>query len=161
MTLSIQTCCPYCYSAFDMPQEQLDQSDAKGRCGQCQQVFLVNDHLVVTGDKQYPVAHDESVKADPIEQVSITTKASSGSYNFKSVSYKISPYDLVESEGKGANDLLDESKNSRSATEALTESQLNPCQIDSEPLDLANAWESPINSATNTDLKARQSASQA
>lgn len=48
MSMAIQTRCPHC---FTVPIEQLNNPDAKGRCGQCQQVFLVNKNLLVSSSQ--------------------------------------------------------------------------------------------------------------
>ncbi|MDN5566612.1 MAG: hypothetical protein L0G25_07375 [Psychrobacter sp.] len=83
MTLSIQTRCPQCYSLFDVLEEQLDQVDVKGRCGQCQQVFLVNDHLVVSGDNQPAMLENDFENNKGIfNQEGIENIAARGSYNF-------------------------------------------------------------------------------
>ncbi|WP_350656524.1 DUF3426 domain-containing protein [Psychrobacter sp. S1-30-MNA-CIBAN-0213] len=50
MTTLIKTQCPSCQAYFSLPQAQLNELNAKARCGRCQQVFLVNENLVVSGD---------------------------------------------------------------------------------------------------------------
>jgi len=50
MTTLIKTQCPSCQAYFSLPKAQLDELNAKARCGRCQQVFLVNENLVVSGD---------------------------------------------------------------------------------------------------------------
>jgi predicted Zn finger-like uncharacterized protein len=50
MTTPIKTQCPHCHAAFSLPSTKLNQADAKGRCGRCQQVFLLNDYLIVSAD---------------------------------------------------------------------------------------------------------------
>lgn len=42
-----QTKCPSCHAIYPMPTTKLGDPDAKARCGRCQQVFLLNDNLVV------------------------------------------------------------------------------------------------------------------
>lgn len=54
MTTLIKTQCPSCQAYFSLPQSQLNERDAKARCGRCQQVFLVNENLVVSGDDRLP-----------------------------------------------------------------------------------------------------------
>lgn len=54
MTTLIKTQCPSCQAYFSSPQAQLNELDAKARCGRCQQVFLVNENLVVSGDDHLP-----------------------------------------------------------------------------------------------------------
>ena len=51
MTTLIKTQCPSCQAYFSLPQTLLNELDAKVRCKRCQQIFLVNEHLVVSGDE--------------------------------------------------------------------------------------------------------------
>ena len=44
----IKTQCPTCHTLFSLAPAQLSKAEAKARCGNCQQVFLVNEHLVET-----------------------------------------------------------------------------------------------------------------
>lgn len=45
MTLLFQTRCPQCHGYFNVSEAQVNQADAKGRCGRCKNVFLINDYL--------------------------------------------------------------------------------------------------------------------
>ncbi|MGO2504769.1 MAG: zinc-ribbon and DUF3426 domain-containing protein [Psychrobacter alimentarius] len=48
MTTAIKTQCPHCKACFDVQQTQLNKVNAIVNCEQCQQSFLVNQHLIVT-----------------------------------------------------------------------------------------------------------------
>lgn len=50
--MSHQTKCPSCHAIYPMPSAKLGDPNAKARCGRCQQVFLLNDNLVVFEDTQ-------------------------------------------------------------------------------------------------------------
>lgn len=53
MTAPLKTQCPSCHLCFNIPSallKVLDQASTEVRCGNCQHVFLVNDHLVVSAD---------------------------------------------------------------------------------------------------------------
>ncbi|WP_201554023.1 zinc-ribbon and DUF3426 domain-containing protein [Psychrobacter sp. 72-O-c] len=52
MTSPIRTQCPHCHNFFNVPRAHLNRANAKGRCGHCQQVFLINDYLVVSANHQ-------------------------------------------------------------------------------------------------------------
>ncbi len=52
MTAVVKTQCPSCQAYFSVPQAQLNEPNARARCGRCQQIFLVNNHLVVYDDEQ-------------------------------------------------------------------------------------------------------------
>ncbi|SNT69475.1 zinc-ribbon and DUF3426 domain-containing protein [Psychrobacter sp. LV10R520-6] len=52
MTSPIRTQCPHCHNFFDVPRAHLNRTNAKGRCGHCQQVFLINNYLVVSANHQ-------------------------------------------------------------------------------------------------------------
>lgn len=43
---SRRTQCPSCHATFPMPDAKLGKPNAKAKCGRCQHVFLLNDHLV-------------------------------------------------------------------------------------------------------------------
>ncbi|MGM8887223.1 zinc-ribbon domain-containing protein, partial [Psychrobacter sp. 1U2] len=51
MTTLIKTQCPSCQAYFSLPQTLLNELDAKVRCKRCQQIFLVNENLVVSGNE--------------------------------------------------------------------------------------------------------------
>ena len=42
----IKTQCPACHTRFSLAPAQLNKAEAKARCGSCQHIFLVNEHLV-------------------------------------------------------------------------------------------------------------------
>ena len=44
--MSLVTKCPSCYTSFIVRPEQLTAHEGKVRCGQCQHVFIANDHLI-------------------------------------------------------------------------------------------------------------------
>lgn len=50
MTTVIKTQCPHCQACFNIQQTQLNKVNAIVNCEQCQQSFLVNQHLIVTPD---------------------------------------------------------------------------------------------------------------
>lgn len=50
MTTVIKTQCPHCQACFNIQQIQLNKVNAIVNCEQCQQSFLVNQHLIVTPD---------------------------------------------------------------------------------------------------------------
>lgn len=56
MTTLIKTQCPSCQAYFSLPQTLLSELDAKVRCKRCQQIFLVNENLVVSGDEPSDVS---------------------------------------------------------------------------------------------------------
>lgn len=45
-----QTKCPSCHATYPMPSAKLGDPNAKAKCGRCQQVFLLNEHLVLPED---------------------------------------------------------------------------------------------------------------
>lgn len=53
MTTAIKTQCPHCRACFDVQQTQLNKANAIVNCKQCQQSFLVNQHLIVTHDASH------------------------------------------------------------------------------------------------------------
>lgn len=61
MTTPIKTQCPHCHTPFNLPHAQLNQADTKARCGRCQHVFLVNEHLIVSANNQ-PELTDKAIK---------------------------------------------------------------------------------------------------
>jgi len=65
MTSPIRTQCPHCHDFFNVPRAYLNRTDAKGRCGRCQQVFLINDYLVVSANHQQT---DKNSKISVAEQ---------------------------------------------------------------------------------------------
>lgn len=50
MTTVIKTQCPHCQTCFNVHQDQLNKVNAIVNCEQCQESFLVNQHLIVTPD---------------------------------------------------------------------------------------------------------------
>lgn len=56
MTTLIKTQCPSCQAYFSLPQTLLNELEAKVRCKRCQQIFLVNENLVVSGDEPSDVS---------------------------------------------------------------------------------------------------------
>ena len=48
MTTAIKIQCPHCHASFNLPRAPLNQAAVKGRCGHCQQIFLVNEQSVVS-----------------------------------------------------------------------------------------------------------------
>ena len=57
MTTLIKTQCPSCQAYFSLPQTLLSEPDAKVRCKRCQQIFLVNENLVVSGDEPSDISN--------------------------------------------------------------------------------------------------------
>lgn len=51
MSSLIKTQCPACHTRFSLAPAQLNTADAKARCGNCQQTFLVNEHLIDIADE--------------------------------------------------------------------------------------------------------------
>ncbi|WP_201528600.1 MULTISPECIES: MJ0042-type zinc finger domain-containing protein [Psychrobacter] len=51
MATPIKTQCPNCHAPFNLPHAQLNQADAKARCGCFQHILLVNNHLIVPAHK--------------------------------------------------------------------------------------------------------------
>ncbi|MBP2281258.1 putative Zn finger-like uncharacterized protein [Psychrobacter sp. PL19] len=49
-TTPIKTQCPHCHACFNLQRIQLNQAGTTVRCNHCQQVFLVNEYLVVNTD---------------------------------------------------------------------------------------------------------------
>lgn len=62
-----QTKCPSCHAVYPMPTNKLSDPDAKARCGRCQQVFLLNDNLVVPED---PNKKKAGVNLDALNAIS-------------------------------------------------------------------------------------------
>lgn len=60
MTTPMKTQCPHCQACFKVQQTQLNKVNATVNCDQCQQSFLVNQHLIVTAD-------DPNHTADPAD----------------------------------------------------------------------------------------------
>ena len=50
MTTPIKTQCPHCHTIFNIKKNQLNQKTANVCCEHCEQMFLVNNHLIVTAD---------------------------------------------------------------------------------------------------------------
>ena len=50
MTTPIKTQCPHCHTIFNIKNTQLNKKTATVCCEHCQQMFLVNNHLIVTAD---------------------------------------------------------------------------------------------------------------
>ncbi|MFI8554033.1 DUF3426 domain-containing protein [Psychrobacter sp. NPDC077938] len=50
MTTPIKTQCPHCQACYSVKQTQLNQVNATISCDRCQQIFLVNKHLVVNSE---------------------------------------------------------------------------------------------------------------
>ena len=50
MTTPIKTQCPHCHTIFNIKNTQLNQKTATVCCEHCQQMFLVNNNLIVTAD---------------------------------------------------------------------------------------------------------------
>ncbi|MFC6381207.1 zinc-ribbon and DUF3426 domain-containing protein [Psychrobacter glacincola] len=50
MTTPIKTQCPHCHTIFNIKHTQLNQKTATVCCEHCQQIFLVNNNLIVTAD---------------------------------------------------------------------------------------------------------------
>lgn len=47
-----QTKCPSCHATYPMPEAKLGDPNAKARCGRCQQIFLLNEHLISPEDNK-------------------------------------------------------------------------------------------------------------
>lgn len=52
------TQCPSCGAVYPMPSAKIGNPNAKAKCGRCQQVFLLNDHLVQTKPTPAPQGVD-------------------------------------------------------------------------------------------------------
>lgn len=42
----LKTQCPSCHATYPMPEAKLGDPNAKAKCGRCQEIFLLNDHLL-------------------------------------------------------------------------------------------------------------------
>lgn len=103
MTTPIKTQCPHCHAFFNVPHTQLNRTDVKARCGRCQQVFLVNEHLIVSANHQQPdndisastakqnqknnepeLASPDPISITKIKKVSVTNKSHANDDNHKS-----------------------------------------------------------------------------
>lgn len=62
-----QTKCPSCHATYPMPTTKLGDPNAKAKCGRCQQVFLLNDHLVLADD---PNKKKAGVNLDALNAIS-------------------------------------------------------------------------------------------
>lgn len=155
MTLSIQTRCPQCYSLFDVLEEQLDQVDVKGRCGQCQQVFLVNDHLVVSGDNQPAMLENDFENNKGIfNQDGIENIAGRGSYNFASVIYRVASDNSVNTDAVKATTKTKQNKSDKKGVKSpsIKDTQRSgEHDLEAAALDSFNAWQNPINKPTHND----------
>lgn len=162
MTLSIQTRCPQCYSLFDVLEEQLDQVDVKGRCGQCQQVFLVNDHLVVSNDSQPAMLENDFANNTSNFQNSINNIEGRGSYNFASVIYRIASHsclgiDTDISISTNAINATTKTQTDKANKKSVKQPRVNHVQhsdendLEAAALDSFNAWQTPINKTTHND----------
>lgn len=60
MTMPIKTQCPHCQAIFNLPKSQLNKMDSKGRCGYCENFFLLNEHIIAP-------EHDNAA-AQPVTQ---------------------------------------------------------------------------------------------
>jgi predicted Zn finger-like uncharacterized protein len=72
MTMLIQTQCPHCHTAFELPRSQLQQPDTKGRCGRCQQVFLVDKHLIIPAT---PISTQDPLATANLLQAAVADEA--------------------------------------------------------------------------------------
>lgn len=172
MTLSIQTRCPQCYSLFDVLEEQLDQVDVKGRCGQCQQVFLVNDHLVVSTDSQPALLeNDFENNTSNFNQNGIKNIEGRGSYNFASVIYRIASHsclgiDTDISISNDASNAVTKMQTDKANKKNFKQRRVNHIKhsdendLETAALDSFNAWQTPINKATHNDGLAADSKQQ-
>lgn len=149
MTLFIQTRCPQCYNRFDVPEEMLDLIDIKGRCGQCQQVFLINDHLVVSADRQPEgLENDVENNTGAFSQYGIKHLAGRGSYNFVSVVYKIVNHTVISVNSNAIIEAVEAAKkvDRRSKVKVAQ----HPVDTDLEPkvadsfVDDFDAWQTPL-----------------
>lgn len=81
MQTLIKTKCPSCKTYLSVPQSQLNERDAKVRCERCQQIYLINNNLVVPSDAT-PIANDSKINIDKQKFNRVTeTKASSKDQN--------------------------------------------------------------------------------
>ncbi|WLP95431.1 zinc-ribbon and DUF3426 domain-containing protein [Psychrobacter sp. M13] len=155
MTLSIQTRCPQCYSLFDVLEEQLDQADVKGRCGQCQQVFLVNDHLVVSADDQPAMLENDFENNKGIfNQNGIENIAGRGSYNFASVIYRVASDTGLNTDAVKATTKTNKNKSDKKGVKSpnIKDTQRSgEHDLEAAALDSFNAWQNPINKTTHND----------
>lgn len=76
--MSNQTQCPHCQTTYPMPTTKLGDSDARAKCGKCQQVFFLNANLVNSSSaaqtKQpnptpQATAHKTQTTTDPQEKI--------------------------------------------------------------------------------------------
>ncbi len=56
MQTLIKTKCPSCKTYLSVPQSHLNERDAKVRCERCQQIYLVNNNIVVSSDTMSTVS---------------------------------------------------------------------------------------------------------
>ncbi len=110
MTLSIQTRCPHCFSCFNLSAEQLDQAEAKGRCGQCQQIFLVNDNLVVSADKEQALTEHKVASYNSAGSENTSSDSMSGNPNlaYSLDTQKIIPQGSMDTEHSAVDDIEDD-----------------------------------------------------
>lgn len=155
MTLSIQTRCPQCYSLFDVLEEQLDQVDVKGRCGQCQQVFLVNEHLVVSADNQPAILENDFENNKGIfNQDGIENIAARGSYNFASVIYRVASDTDVNTDAVRATTKKNKNNSDKKGVKSPNSKDTQRSgehDLEAAALDSFNAWQNPIGKATHND----------
>nr|MBP6496780.1 zinc-ribbon domain-containing protein [Psychrobacter sp.] len=74
MTTPIKTQCPHCHTIFNIKHTQLNQKTATVCCEHCQQIFLVNNNLIVTADiDNNRKLTDAEAYSDHDEQINTTT----------------------------------------------------------------------------------------
>lgn len=67
--MSHQTRCPTCQTTYPMPPAKLGDPNARAKCGQCQQVFALNDNLV--SPKNTPAVNKQQTPATPSDDLSL------------------------------------------------------------------------------------------
>lgn len=61
MTTPIKTQCPHCHTIFNIEKIQLDEKTANVCCEHCEQMFLVNNNLIVSADSYMESSHNRKI----------------------------------------------------------------------------------------------------
>lgn len=89
MPTLIKTQCPACQAYVSLPQSQLNELDAKTRCERCQQIFLINENLIVSGN-------DYSMTDETLSSSKLTKKNTALQDDEETLIYDDMPTDSLE-----------------------------------------------------------------
>lgn len=141
MTTSIQTRCPHCHACFNLPPTQLNKAKAKGLCGRCQQVFLVNEHIINNTNESYAGNDKLHLQKSTTKIIADNNKTSTGTQKPKPTTDTLVYNDIdLESiyDGMGVDGIREDNKPHKNHKAHRKE----PASINlgSDSFDEINAW---------------------